>query len=146
MISSIMHNLIAWLKSHTWLIWASFALSLVTLLSGVLVVPWLIVRIPQDYFAHCRPPRAAWQTLHPLLRAVVLVAKNVFGAFLVMAGIIMLFVPGPGIVSILAGLALLDLPGKRTLERRIVAQPRVLRAINKLRARYNHPPLDAPEV
>src|SRR5690242_10324080 len=108
MIFNISRQIIAWVESHPSLIWTCSGLSLVTLLSGVIIVPWLIVRIPRDYFAHGRPPRGRRKTLHPLLRFVVLASKNAFGILLVVAGVIMLFVPGPGIVSILAGLALVD--------------------------------------
>jgi hypothetical protein len=40
------------------------------------------------------------------------------------------------------GLTLVDFPGKRRLERRLLRHPRVLRAINRLRARFDRPPLD----
>jgi hypothetical protein len=56
----------------------------------------------------------------------------------------MLFTPGQGIVTILIGLVLVDLPGKRALERWMVGRPRVLAAINRLRAKYGHPPLEDP--
>jgi hypothetical protein len=62
----------------------------------------------------------------------------------VIAGLIMILTPGPGIIGILAGVALMDLPGKRAMERKIIALPKVLTAINRLRARYGHPPLMAP--
>jgi hypothetical protein len=39
-------------------------------------------------------------------------------------------------------LALVDIPGKRALERRIVKQPRVLAALNRLRTKYHQPPLE----
>jgi hypothetical protein len=40
------------------------------------------------------------------------------------------------------GLILLDFPGKRGIERRIIARPRVLGAINRVRARFNRPPME----
>jgi hypothetical protein len=50
-------------------------------------------------------------------------------------------VPGPGLVLIVIGVSLLDFPGKRRLEQRVVGRPRVLKAINALRARFGRPPL-----
>jgi hypothetical protein len=38
-------------------------------------------------------------------------------------------------------LIMLDIPGKRPLEARIIKRPTILAAINDLRARYNKPPL-----
>ena len=48
-------------------------------------------------------------------------------------------VPGQGLLTILIGLMLLDLPGKRRLERKIVGRPRILRTINRLRKRFRSP-------
>jgi hypothetical protein len=36
----------------------------------------------------------------------------------------------------------LPFPGKRGLERRMIGRPRILRSINKLRARFHREPLD----
>ena len=52
----------------------------------------------------------------------------------------MLVLPGQGILTILAGIMLLDFPGKHRLLRWIVAHPQVLRTLNWLRRR-GHPPL-----
>jgi hypothetical protein len=50
-------------------------------------------------------------------------------------------VPGPGLVFILLGLSLLDFPGKRSLERRLLSVPRVQRFLNEVRERFGRPPL-----
>ena len=72
------------------------------------------------------------------------IAKNIFGIFLVILGIILSLpgVPGQGILTILLGLIMLDIPGKRPLEARIIKRPAVLSAINSLRAKYNKEPLE----
>jgi hypothetical protein len=54
----------------------------------------------------------------------------------------MIFTPGQGILSLLLGLTLIDIPGKRTLERKIIQRPSVLRVVNHLRARADKPPLE----
>jgi len=41
----------------------------------------------------------------------------------------------------LIGLILMDIPGKRPLEARLIRRPAILSSVNKLRARYNKPPL-----
>ena len=78
---------------------------------------------------------------HPVLRIVGLVLKNLLGVLLLFAGFLMLFLPGQGILTMLIGVSLTDFPGKRTLERKLVGQPAVLRTINKLREKFNRPPL-----
>ena len=59
------------------------------------------------------------------------------GALLSLPGI-----PGQGLLTILIGLILLDFPGKRGLERRLVSRPSVLAAINRLRARFGRPAME----
>jgi hypothetical protein len=60
----------------------------------------------------------------------------VVGALMALPGI-----PGQGLLTMLIGLSLLSFPGKRRLERRFVRMPALLRAINRLRARFARPPL-----
>jgi UPF0716 family protein affecting phage T7 exclusion len=70
------------------------------------------------------------------------IAKNIAGGILVIAGIIMLIGPGQGILTILIGLVLMDIPGKRPLEAKLIKRPTVLSAVNKFRARYGKMPLE----
>jgi len=120
-------------------------LSVVLFVASLLIVPWLVARLPADYFAHRR--REHPEPAHPAWRMTVLVVKNVFGVLLVLAGIAMLVLPGQGLLSILAGVMLMDFPGKYQLERRIVGQHTVLGALNWIRARAHKPPLvlDVPD-
>lgn len=119
-------------------------LSTVTFIAGLFLLPALIVRIPFDYFVREPPPRLPFERRHPVLRVALFVTKNLFGATLAIAGLVMIITPGPGIVGILAGITLMDLPGKRALERRLIGLPKVLTVINRLRARHGRPPLLPP--
>ncbi|MCL4192956.1 MAG: hypothetical protein KJZ87_14575, partial [Thermoguttaceae bacterium] len=56
----------------------------------------------------------------------------------------MLVLPGQGILSIVIGLVLTDMPGKFRLARWIVGRPVILTAVNRLRARWGRPPLVIP--
>jgi hypothetical protein len=53
----------------------------------------------------------------------------------------MLLTPGQGLLTLLTGLLLMDFPGKYAMERWLIGHPLMLRAINRLRARYGYPPL-----
>ena len=77
---------------------------------------------------------------HPLAT----VAKNVAGVVLVLLGLVMALpgIPGQGILTMIVGITLIDFPGKRGLERRMIGRPRILRSINRLRARFHRAPLD----
>ena len=78
-----------------------------------------------------------------MLRVVGVVGKNLLGVVLVIVGVILSLpgVPGQGLLTILLGVMLLDLPGKRRMEQWLVSRPNVLRFVNKLRERYGRPPL-----
>jgi len=75
---------------------------------------------------------------------VLVVLKNALGVVLVVLGFIMLFTPGQGLLTLLAGLLLMNFPGKYRLERWLVLRPGVLRGLNWLRQRGGHPPFEAP--
>ena len=72
---------------------------------------------------------------------MLMIGKNALGFILVVAGIIMLVLPGQGVFTILIGIMLLNFPGKYRLERWIVARRPVLRSINWLRRRAGRAPL-----
>jgi hypothetical protein len=112
---------------------ATFAVSLV--ICGV-----VIVRIPATYFLD-HNPYGAEKTVNPFRRWTLRILKNLLGLFLVVAGVVMLVTPGQGILTILIGVTLLDFPGKRRLERKLIGRPKVFRAVNRLRARFGKPPL-----
>lgn len=118
------------------------SLFLVTLVGSLFVVGFLLVKLPATYFQDFHS-RDFWADRHPVLRVTARSAKNILGAMLVVVGMILVLpgVPGQGVLTILVGVMLLDLPGKRRLERRIVGRPRILRAINGLRKRFGKPPL-----
>jgi hypothetical protein len=72
--------------------------------------------------------------------------KNLLGVALVLAGVAMLVLPGQGVLTILLGLMFMNFPGKRRLEQRIVQQPTVFQAMNWMRARAHQPPLERLDI
>ena len=110
------------------------------LVISAVLIPYLIVRLPSDFYAERIHRRRLFQD-KPHLRVVFLTVKNTLGGLLLVAGILMMVLPGPGILTILAALALLDLPGKRALEMRILHRPSILKRINWLRRRAGREPL-----
>jgi hypothetical protein len=108
---------------------------------SVVVVGYILARIPADYFSnpHARRPIDR----HPVLKVVVVLTRNVFGYFLVALGLILSLpgVPGQGLLTILMGVMLIDIPGKFAAERWLVTRRPVLAGVNKLRAKFGSPPL-----
>lgn len=115
---------------------------LVTFSANLALVSVILVKIPADYFQNSSKKKfLAKQS--PVVRVLAIIGKNVAGVLLVILGVLLSLpgVPGQGILTILLGIMLLDFPGRRSLERRIVGWPKVFNAINQLRRRFNKSPL-----
>lgn len=123
------------------------ALSVVFFVGSLIAIPFILVRLPTDFF-DTRVPRRWMENHHPVLRLLGHVVKNVVGVIFLFVGFLMLFLPGQGILTMLIGVTMLDFPGKRKLEARMIGQPAVLNAINNMRQKFGKPPLTiapAPE-
>ncbi len=116
------------MTTSPWILAGAAIAALLLSTAGALL---LILRLPPDHFAENAKPR-------PLLRRIL---ANVAGALLLVVGVVLSLpgIPGPGLVLAVVGLSLVDLPGKRGLERRIVRRPRIRRTLNKVRARFGRP-------
>ncbi|MCZ6874823.1 MAG: hypothetical protein O7G88_15055 [bacterium] len=135
---------LAWMFSHTLFLWWFSVLSGVTFVGTLIVIPILVIRIPAHYFIYDEHWHLPEQRSPITIRLLGLICKNLLGLVFVLAGLIMLVLPGQGIITILIGLMLMNFPGKRTLERRLVQQPTVLRVLNWMRAKADQPPLIVP--
>jgi Putative transmembrane protein (PGPGW) len=133
-----------WSDLHDPLLWWLFAASLIMLLATPVLVGWMLVQLPADYFASPRRRTVAlWERRHPWWLAIVM-AKNLIGIVLVLAGVVMLFTPGQGLLTIVLGILLVDFPGKHRLRRWLVTRPGVWRSINSLRERAGREPFQSP--
>ena len=116
------------------------ALSIVFFVGSLIAIPFILVRLPTDFF-DIRVPRPWMENHHPVLRLLGHLAKNVVGSIFLFAGFLMLFLPGQGILTMLIGVTMLDFPGKRKLEAKMIGQPAVLSTINNMRQKFGKPPL-----
>jgi len=139
----MMERLGALWNSLTWQsVLIGIALFVVSLAVSFGAIAIVMVKIPAHYFSsHYQQdflPNSHWT-----VRWGAVILKNIFGVFLILLGIVLSLpgVPGQGILTILLGIIMLDIPGKRPLEARIIKRPAVLSAINKLRAKYGKPAL-----
>ncbi len=140
--------MINWLQGF-WagLTWGTIGLGLgfflLSLAISFVAIAIVLVKIPANYFSSHYVqdflPGSPW-----IVRWGAVIAKNALGAFLVLLGLVLSLpgVPGQGVLTILLGLIMLDIPGKRPLEARIIKRPTVLAAANSLRARYGKQPLE----
>src|SRR3954470_16912544 len=101
-----------WAKSHQGMMWWIFAVSVAVSLLTPLAVGWAVLQLPTDYFTqNKRRPISTWKQ-NPVLGPVYLVAKNLLGLVLIVAGIAMLVLPGQGLLTIVVGVVLMNFPGK----------------------------------
>lgn len=128
-----------WALSPPALAWAS-GVSLVFFVGSILALPWLVARLPEDYFVHDDDPPSAILRRPGAVTASRLL-RNALGVLLLFAGVAMLVLPGQGLLTIIVALGLIEFRGKRALQRRLVSRPSVLSTLNKIRARAGKPPL-----
>lgn len=134
-----------WVRSHEELfVWIG-SLSLLTLIVSFIAVPMVIRRMPYDYFLETSEEAEAIREQHPALRLVFLILKNLLGLVLVAGGLIMFFTPGQGILTLVIGLLLMNFPGKRRFEIRLIRLKPLKRAVDWIRRRAGQRPLELPE-
>ena len=133
---SVIKLIAAWALKY-WL-WIAI-LSALTAICTVIGFTAFIISLPPDYFRH----KAHINRIkNPILRGSLRVLKNVIGAIALIAGVVMLLTPGQGTAAILMGVILCDFPGKQKLERKLIARPLVLNTLNRIRSRFNRPPIE----
>jgi hypothetical protein len=133
--------MVQWIQSNETVLWWLAASSIITFIATLIVVPVLVARIPHDYFLIARHERPPLACQNPMARWMLKIGRNVLGLVFVVAGILMLALPGQGILTILIGVMLLNFPGKYRLERWIVSRESVFQSINWLRKRAGRPPI-----
>ena len=117
--------------------------SIVMFFGTILLIPVIVIRLPVDYFLH--DEERVWMAkYHPVLRYAGLVIKNTIGLVFLLAGIAMLVLPGQGLLTMVIGVSLLDFPGKRTIEHRLLTKPMVFQAMNAIRQKFGKPPFSQP--
>ena len=134
-----------WIKDNQQIFWWLGSISLLTLVISFVALPIIVSRMRADYFLPDRDEDRSFAHQHPAIRWTGLILKNLLGGILFIAGILMLGLPGQGILTILMGLMLLDFPGKQRLELWLVRLPAVERALNWIRKKNDRPPLEIPD-
>lgn len=117
------------------------AFSVISFFGTLALIPWLVVRLPANYFAKSRRDSIILNRFPLTVRVPLLILKNLFGLLIVLLGIVMLVIPGQGLLTILIGLVLMDFPKKYAFERFLIQRKPVLRTVNWLRERKNVDPL-----
>ena len=136
-----MADLLEWFHNHSYLLPWLAVFSVITFIGTLVSIPVLIVHIPENYFNHQKRPSAGGAVAGSLHQWLLKGVKNLIGVAFVLAGLVMLVLPGQGLLTILIGLMLMNFPGKYALERALISQKSVLAAVNRLRIRAGRPPI-----
>lgn len=115
--------------------------SVVSFLATLIIIPWIVLRIPADYFSKPRRVSLVSSSAHPSIKILVLIVKNLLGLAVVVLGIAMLVLPGQGLLTILIGVVLIDFPGKYKFQRWLISRDPVLKSANWLRKKGEKEPL-----
>lgn len=121
-----------WIDANHALLWWAAGASLLVLVATLAALPWMVGLLPADYFSN---PAHRTSTTHWLWE----IPKTLIGALFVLVGIVLLVLPGQGLLMIIAGLFLMSFPGKYRLERWLVTRRPVWRAMQWLRQKMGKP-------
>ncbi len=112
-------------------------LSLLFALLSVLGVVWFIAKLPADFFQRPRHHRHLIDpNRYPNLHFVYTMVRNILGLVLILAGIVMLVLPGQGVLTIIMGLIVADFPQKERWLRRLTASHTVKKGLNLIRRKF----------
>lgn len=114
---------------------------LVMALTSTIALPWLLLHIPAEYFVSKRKPKlnrspAGW---------LIWLLRNTVALILLIVGLLMLVLPGQGLLTLLIAIGASTFPGKYRLERAIIRRQSVFRAANWIRTRYDRQPIIHPD-
>jgi hypothetical protein len=134
----------AWLMSYSSILISIGGLSILILILSIIGLGWFISQIPEDYFIHETRQADNWKKYSSEARIVIIIAKNILGVAMLISGLLLLILPGQGVLTIIIGLLLLDYPGKFQLEQKIISIPSIFKGLNWFRAKSNKSRLRHP--
>lgn len=106
---------------------------------------WVLVQMPADVLQQERKSLGARLKESTLGMKIVLILKNMLAIVFLIAGFLMLFLPGQGLLALLAGFILLDFPGKQGVEKWVLRRESVFHTTNWLRRCFHQPELPSRE-
>ncbi len=114
-----------------------------TFFLSLLLIPLFINWLDSDFFLHIheRPKR---ENEHPLMFLLLRILRYSIGVFLITAGVLMLFLPGQGLLTIILGIVLLDFPAKRALTDKIISYQKIQKGLNWIREKGAKSPFNFP--
>ena len=138
---NFINSFIQWFVDHPEVLIGMGISSIFIFLISIIGISWFVAQIPEDYFLPSKRQPSKWKEQKPILRFVVIIGKNIIGLSLITGGLLMLVLPGQGLLTIVTGLLLVNYPGKYKLEQKLVSMPSIFKALNWIRFKAKKPPL-----
>jgi hypothetical protein len=127
-------------------IFLTIVISIASAIVYFIIISYVITQMDNRYFIR-RQMIADVAIVSPHSRLInnnftklVNIAKIIFGVCLLLIGLVMLVLPGQGLVTILIGLSLLPFPGKDKLEQNILSRKSVRTTLNWIRIKAKKTP------
>jgi len=108
---------------------------------SILAINFVIKIIPVDYFDSTKRELSPFKISNPIIWLIFFIIKNITGYLLILGGILMLVLPGQGLLTILLGLIFSDYPGKYKLEKKLITIKPIYRYINWVRKKSDIEPI-----
>ncbi len=96
---------------------------------GFLGVSRLVCWLPSNYFMVFENQKNAPKLFRPQMQIV----KNLAGGILICLGMVMLIVPGQGLLTLFLGLVIMDFPGKNKVIRCLIRVKTIQNSLNWIR-------------
>lgn len=117
---------------------SGFAIAIVS----AIALPWVLVHIPANYFITAPKTK---QNRSPLGWLIWLL-RNSLAIVLLIVGLLMLVLPGQGLLMILIALGISTSRHKYSLERSIISRKNVFRTVNWIRKHFHRSPIIHPNA
>ena len=134
--------MIEWLKEHETVLTLLGLFSAGSMVLALFLTPWALSMISADHFVSDQ--RKGSRSGRSFGRWLILGLRNLLGVTFVFVGVVLLALPGQGVLTIFAGVIIMSFPGKRSLELWLVRLPFVLKSVNWIRSRRGRGPLRLP--
>jgi hypothetical protein len=111
-----------------------------------IVMSYIITKMDKHYFIRRQPSKIDVFSPHHLtfiysnLTKLLKIVKIIIGMCLLLIGLVMLVLPGQGLITILIAFSLLPFPGKNKLEQNILSRKSVRSSLNWIRIKANKDP------
>lgn len=119
-------------------------ISAICFFASLALIPWIICRLEANHFLHLHAH--AHSNKHPLAFVHLRLLRYLLGAILLVAGVLMLFLPGQGLLTMILGLSLLDFPGKQQAVDKLLQIPSIQKALNWIRTKGRKNTFHYPEA